>query len=48
MFFCETGAKVPVDGRVLSGQGHINEASITGESFPVGKEENSKYMRVQY
>lgn len=38
----KTGAKVPVDGRVLSGQGHINEASITGESFPVGKEENSK------
>ncbi|NLC85113.1 MAG: cation-transporting P-type ATPase, partial [Ruminococcaceae bacterium] len=28
----KTGAKVPVDGTVLSGEGHINEASITGES----------------
>jgi Cd2+/Zn2+-exporting ATPase len=33
----KTGAKVPVDGTVLSGEGYINEASITGESFPVGK-----------
>lgn len=34
-----TGAKVPVDGRVLTGEGHVNEASITGEAVPVSKHE---------
>ncbi len=38
----KTGAKVPVDGTVLTGEGHVNEASITGEAVPAGKEKGSQ------
>lgn len=37
----KTGAKVPVDGTVLSGEGHVNEVSVTGEAVPVGKRKGS-------
>lgn len=35
-----TGSSIPVDGRILSGIGVINEASITGESIPLSKQIN--------
>lgn len=38
----KTGAKVPVDGIVLAGEGHVNEASITGEAAAVAKEQDSR------
>jgi len=37
----KTGAKIPVDGTVLTGEGYINEASITGEAVPVSKKKDS-------
>ena len=38
----KTGAKVPVDGTVLTGEAHVNEASITGEPVPAGKAAGAK------
>lgn len=32
-----SGGKVPVDGKVVSGQAFLNEAAVTGESVPVSK-----------
>lgn len=33
----QSGQKVSVDGRVISGKGSLNESAITGESVPVSK-----------
>lgn len=33
-----SGGKVPVDGRIVTGQASINEAAVTGESVPAAKQ----------
>lgn len=37
-----SGGKIPVDGRILSGQASINEAAVTGESVPAAKRLDDK------
>lgn len=36
-----TGNMIPLDGRIISGEATVNQASITGESLPVRKENGS-------
>lgn len=38
----KAGSQVPVDGVVLKGEGHVDEASITGESKPKHKQQKSE------
>ena len=38
----KNGEQVPVDGRVISGHGGVDEAQITGESVPAEKAEDSE------
>ena len=38
LLLVKTSSQVPVDGSVYQGDGHVNEASITGESKPSHKE----------
>ncbi|MCW3461885.1 heavy metal translocating P-type ATPase [Chitinophaga nivalis] len=39
-----TGDKIPMDGTIYWGSGHINESMITGESTPVSKQEKDKVI----
>ena len=41
---CKPGEKIAVDGTVIDGMTHINEAFITGESIPEKKEKGSKVV----
>ncbi len=38
----QVGEKIPIDGRVVSGGGSVNQATITGESVPVSKNEDDQ------
>ena len=37
-FAVKPGERIPLDGRVIEGTSHVNQAPITGESLPVTKE----------
>lgn len=37
-FVVRPGERIPLDGRILTGSSHVNQAPITGESVPVAKQ----------
>ncbi|MDR2091774.1 MAG: heavy metal translocating P-type ATPase [Azoarcus sp.] len=42
VFIVRAGEAVPVDGEVLGGESHVNEAMLTGEAMPVAKTPGGK------
>ena len=41
IFIVRAGEKIPADGKVVEGEGAVNEAALTGESIPVDKSAGS-------
>ena len=41
MVLVRTGNMIPLDGKVISGDAMVNQASMTGESVPIHKKEGS-------
>ena len=41
IFIVRPGERIPLDGRVVKGLSHVNQAPITGESMPVEKQVSS-------
>ena len=44
ILICKPGMKVAVDGIIISGETHLDEAFITGESIPSKKSKNDKVV----
>lgn len=44
LILIKSGEQVPIDSKILWGEGHINEAIITGESIPVFKKAKDKLI----
>ena len=42
MVIVKPGERIPVDGKIISGCGSINQSTLTGESMPVEKETGDK------
>jgi len=42
LFFIKAGDRIPLDALIIDGTGSFNEASLTGESFPVEKNEGEQ------
>ncbi|MDO4155184.1 MAG: heavy metal translocating P-type ATPase [Oscillospiraceae bacterium] len=40
----KTGAAIPADGTVLTGQGSVDESALTGESLPVEKQSGDRIL----
>ena len=44
ILICKPGMKIAVDGIITSGETHLDEAFITGESLPIKKSKNDKVI----